>query len=175
MLQCAFRSHQARTEARSLCTLSYTRIQLFDQSLQTMGKKVQHQQEVERRERAATKLQAINRGAKSRQLVKEKVGRVGTYGDTHTCVSIRGHSAQPPRRSGGETARGVTKRVAKHVTKQRLKYSRYRAGSKRTRSTDFASVYLVFCTKVCHHSHPCRKRGCVRTLRSLSRAQGEDA
>lgn len=52
-----------------------------------MGKKVQHQQEVERRERAATKLQAINRGAKSRQLVKEKVGRVGTYGGTHIHVS----------------------------------------------------------------------------------------
>jgi len=55
VLQCAFRSHQARTE--------------------TMGKKVQQQQEVERRERAATKLQAINRGAKSRQLVKEKKRR----------------------------------------------------------------------------------------------------
>ena len=78
-MQCAFRSHQARTEAivYSANALTYAPKLVVTlssvQSPQTIGKKFEQQQKLEQRERAATKLQALKRGAKTRRLVKEKV------------------------------------------------------------------------------------------------------
>ena len=128
----------------TLCPLSYTRIHLFDQSLQTMGKKVQHQQEVERRERAATKLQAVNRGAKSRQLVKEKVGRVGTYGDTYMCQhswAQRSTSSQKRRRD--RARRNQARSQARNQAATKIQSVSRRRQAHKVAGTLSASVCLL--------------------------------